>query len=182
MLNRFKPNNRTFTKQIVPINATHLNNTDVTGSLLNISKPNNIRFQSQTKTNQNTATIKNNKNVTSKANLDILQYSARYVESGISAFYTGSNQLIINNVILDYGTEQPNANNFEIVMGGLYIPDIYNIYQSGSSVVIQLTENYIDYNDFSLSDVVVYGKLLNIDFTTDDGYELETENDENIIL
>jgi hypothetical protein len=182
MLNRFKPNNRIITKVNVPINPLHLDNTNLTGSLLNIPIPTNTKFQSQTKSNQNSTIVRNNKNVTNKGNLDILQYSAKYIESGISLYDPTLNQFIIYNMLLDYGTEEPNVNNFEIVMGGLYLPDIYSIYQSGSAVVVQLNENYIDYNDFSISDVTIYGKLLPVEIETENEFNLETENDENIIL
>jgi hypothetical protein len=222
MLNRFKPNNRILTKTIVPINPVHLDNTNITGSLLSIPKPNTTKFQShtkvnenkvvsvinpihldntnitgsllniaipnttkfeaQTKSNENTNVIKNNKNVISKSNSDILEYSAKYIESGLTRVDINQNQLIIDGIMLDYGTEQPSIDNFEIVVGGLYLPDIYNIYQSGSSVVIQLNENFIDYTDFSISDVMVYGKLLNIGLDTENGFDIDTELGENIII
>ena len=93
----------------------------------------------------------------------ILQYSARYVKKAISGFDSGSQQFYISSSILDYGTTEPTSDNFEIMVDGLHIPNIYKVEQSGSSVVIQILQTgVVDWDLLDNNDrVVVYGKFLN---------------------
>jgi hypothetical protein len=60
-------------------------------------------------------------------------------------------------------TTEPTSDNFEIMVDGLHIPDIYKVEQSGSSVVIQLLKTgVVDWDLLDSNDrVVVYGKFLN---------------------
>jgi hypothetical protein len=64
---------------------------------------------------------------------------------------------------LDYGTTEPTSDNFEIMVDGLHIPNIYKVEQSGSSVVIQILQTgVVDWDLLDNNDrVVVYGKFLN---------------------
>jgi hypothetical protein len=41
---------------------------------------------------------------------------------------------------------------------------------------------YIDFDNVTLDDIYVIGKIVEIDLNTEDYFDLTTENDENIIL
>jgi hypothetical protein len=145
------------------VNKNSINEIDLTGSLLNIDIPTKTYYEPQTKINTNTSTIVNNKSVINAFHTQILQYGARYIKKEITGFNSGSNQFYVSASVLDYGTEEPSPENFEIMVDGLHIPGIYKVEQSGSNVVVTILQN--GFVDWDLIDnnqrVIVYGKFLN---------------------
>ena len=183
MLNRFSSNIRK-TNKIIPIKASlkTLADTDLTGSLQNIEAPTTNKFNSKVKLNTNPNKLINNKNTISEFHTEILQHSARYIGRNISEFDDVNNKLIIYNVRTDYGTEGASPDNFEILVYGLHIPGNYTITENGNNVIITLNDRYIDFNNVTISDIYVIGKLVDIVLDTEDFIDLRTENDENIII
>jgi hypothetical protein len=159
MLKQFNTNNRKLNKVVPKVNINNLINGDLTGSLQNIQIPNNIKFQSKTKSNPNQTTLVNNTTKISNFYQEILENSARYVQRNIDEFDNVANTLTIHNVSLDYGTEGASANNFEILVFGLHIPGNYTIKEVGNDVVITLGAQYIDYDNVTINDIYVMGKL-----------------------
>ncbi len=145
------------------VNKNSIINADLTGSLLNIDIPTKTNYEPQTKTNPNPTNIVNNKNVINAFHTQILQYSARYIKKEITGFNSGSNQFYISSSILDYGTEEPSPENFEIMIDGLHIPGIYKVEQSGSNVVVTILQSgFVDWDVIDNNQrVIVYGKFLN---------------------
>ena len=182
MLNRFNSNSRKLNKVIPKVNINNLTNNDLTGSLLSIQIPNNTKFQSRTKSNPNPIKLVNNKTKISDFYQEILENSARYNQRVIDEFDNNLNTLTIYNVTLDYGTEGVSPNNFEVLVFGLHIPGNYTIKEVGNNVVITLNEQYIDYDNVTINDIYVMGKLKDIPIGTELDIVLSTENDEEIIL
>jgi hypothetical protein len=154
----------------------------LTGSLQNIEIPTNTKFQSKTRSNPNPIKLVNNKTKISDFYQEILENSARYNQRVIDEFDNNTNTLTIYNVTLDYGTEGASPNNFEVLVFGLHIPGNYKIEEVGNNVVITLNEEYIDYDNVTINDIYVMGKLKDIPIGTELDIVLSTENDEEIIL
>lgn len=133
--------------------------TVLTSSLLNIDLPSSQSFQSQTRSNPNPITIVNNTNTINDFHAQIFDYSARYVQRNIDTFDNNTNTLTIHSASLDYGTEGASPNNFEVLVFGLHIPGNYTIKEVGNNVVITLNEEYIDYDNVTINDIYVMGKL-----------------------
>lgn len=182
MLNRFNSNSRKLNRVVPKVNINNLTNNDLTGSLLNIVIPTNTKFQSKTKSNPNPIKLVNNKTTISDFHQEILENSARYNQRVIDEFDNNTNTLTIYNVTLDYGTEGASPNNFEVLVFGLHIPGNYKIEEVGNNVVITLNEEYIDYDNVTINDIYVMGKLKDIPIGTELDIVLSTENDEEIIL
>ena len=182
MLKQFNSNSRKLNRIIPKINPKNLVSTDLTGSLLNIEIPTNTKFQSKTRSNPNPIKLVNNKTKISDFYQEILENSARYNQRVIDEFDNNTNTLTIYNVYLDYGTEGASPNNFEVLVFGLHIPGNYKIEEVGNDVVITLNEYYIDYDNVTVNDIYVMGKLMDVILDTEDYFDLRTENDENIIL
>jgi hypothetical protein len=183
MLNRFSSNTKKLNRIIPKINPNNLNDDlYITGSLLNIEIPNATKFQSKTKSNPNPIKLVNNKTKISDFYQEILENSARYNQRVIDEFDNNTNTLTIYNVTLDYGTEGASPNNFEVLVYGLHIPGNYKIEEVGNNVVITLGEVYIDYDNVTINDIYVMGKLVDIELDTEDDIDILTENDENIII
>jgi hypothetical protein len=182
MLRQFNSNNRKLNRVVAKVNVNNLTNTDLTGSLLNIEIPTNTKFQSKTKTNPNPIKLVNNKTKISDFYQEILENSARYNQRIIDEFDNNANTLTIYNVTLDYGTEGASPNNFEVLVFGLHIPGNYTIKEVGNDVVITLNEEYIDYDNVTINDIYVMGKLVDIELDTENDIDILTENDENIII
>jgi hypothetical protein len=182
MLNRFNSNARKLNGIIPKINPNNLTSTDLTGSLANIEIPTTNKFNSNTKTNTNTTKLINNKNKISDFHKEILQFSARYASRTINEFDNLKNTLTIYNVSLDYGTEGASVNNFEIFVFGLHIPGNFTIKEVGNNVVIQLNDYYIDYDNVTIDDIYVMGKLLDIPISTEDNINITTEDGLDIII
>ena len=182
MLKQFNTNNRKFNKVVPKVNVNNLINNDLTGSLQHIVIPNNTKFQSKTKSNPTPTKLVNNTTKIFDFHQEILENSARYNQRMIDEFDNNTNTLTIYNVTLDYGTEGASPNNFEVLVFGLHIPGNYTIKEVGNNVVITLNEQYIDYDNVTINDIYVMGKLMDVILDTEDYFDLRTENDENIIL
>ena len=182
MLKQFNSNSRKLNKVVPKVNINNLTNNDLTGSLLNIEIPTNTKFQSKTRSNPNPIKLVNNKTKISEFYQEILENSARYNQRVIDEFDNNTNTLTIYNVTLDYGTEGASPNNFEVLVYGLHIPGNYTVKEVGNNVVITLNEQYIDYDNVTINDIYVMGKLKDIPIGTELDIVLSTENDEEIIL
>jgi hypothetical protein len=182
MLKQFNSNTRKLNRVVPKININNLTNNDLTGSLQNIEIPTNTKFQSKTRSNPNPIKLVNNKTKISDFYQEILENSARYNQRMIDEFDNDTNTLTIYNVTLDYGTEGASPNNFEVLVFGLHIPGNYTIKEVGNNVVITLNEEYIDYDNVTINDIYVMGKLKDIPIGTELDIVLSTENDEEIIL
>jgi hypothetical protein len=182
MLKQFNSNTRKLNKVVPKVNINNLTNNDLTGSLQNIEIPTNTKFQSKTRSNPNPIKLVNNKTKISDFYQEILENSARYNQRVIDEFDNNTNTLTIYNVTLDYGTEGASPNNFEVLVFGLHIPGNYKIEEVGNNVVITLNEEYIDYDNVTINDIYVMGKLKDIPIGTELDIVLSTENDEEIIL
>jgi hypothetical protein len=117
------------------------------------------KFGGRTKSNPNPIKLVNNKTKISDFYQEILENSARYNQRVIDEFDNNTNTLTIYNVTLDYGTEGASPNNFEVLVFGLHIPGNYKIEEVGNNVVITLNEQYIDYDNVTINDIYVMGKL-----------------------
>ena len=182
MLKQFNSNSKKLNRVVPKINSNNLVSTDLTGSLLNIEIPTNTKFESKTRSNSNPIKIANNKSKIDNFHLELLNYSARKDARYIDGFDNLANTLTINNVVLDYGTEGASPNNFEILVYGLHIPGNFTIKEVGNNVVITLNEQYIDFDNVTINDIYVMGKLKDIPIGTELDIVLSTENDEEIIL
>jgi hypothetical protein len=182
MLKQFNSNSKKLNKIVPKINVNNLINSDLTGSLQNIQIPTNTKFTSKVKSNPNLTQLINNKTKISDFYKEILENSARINERTIDEFDNVTNTLIIHNVSLDYGTEGASPNNFEILVFGLHIPGNYKIEEVGNNVVITLGAQYIDYDNVTINDIYVMGKLMDVILDSEDYFDLRTENDENIII
>jgi hypothetical protein len=182
MLKQFNSNSRKLNRIIPKINPNNLVSTDLTGSLLNIELPSSASYQSYTRSNPNPIKVVNNKTIISDFYQEILENSARYNQRNVDTFDNNANTLTIYNVTLDYGTEGASPNNFEVLVYGLHIPGNYTIKEVGNNVVITLNEQYIDYDNVTINDIYVMGKLKDIPIGTELDIVLSTENDEEIIL
>jgi hypothetical protein len=159
MLKQFNSNTRKLNRVVPKVNINNLTNNDLTGSLQNIEIPTNTKFQSKTRSNPNPIKLVNNKTKISDFYQEILENSARYVQRNVDEFDNNANTLTIYNVTLDYGTEGASPNNFEVLVFGLHIPGNYTIKEVGNNVVITLNEEYIDYDNVTINDIYVMGKL-----------------------
>ena len=159
MLKQFNSNSKKLNRVVPKINSNNLVSTDLTGSLLNIEIPTNNKFESKTRSNSNPIKIVNNKSKIDNFHSELLNYSARKDARYIDSFDNILNTLTINNVVLDYGTEGSTSSNFEILVFGLHIPGNFTIKEVGSNVVITLNDRYIDFDNVTINDIYVIGKL-----------------------
>jgi hypothetical protein len=183
MLKQFNSNNRKLNRVVPPrVNTENLVNLDLTGSLQNIELPTTNKFNSNTRSNPNSIKLVNNKTKISNFYQEILEHSARYVSREIDEFNNTENTLTIYNVTLDYGTEGASSDNFEVLVYGLHIPGDYTITQIGNNVVVKLNDEYIDFDNVTINDIYVIGKIVELNLDTEDYIDIRTENDENIII
>ena len=182
MLRQFNSNTRKLNRVVPKVNINNLTNSDLTGSLQNIEIPTNTKFQSKTRSNPNPIKLVNNKTKISDFYQEILENSARYNQRIIDEFDNNTNTLTIYNVTLDYGTEGASPNNFEVLVFGLHIPGNYKIEEVGNNVVITLNDEYIDYDNVTVNDIYVIGKLVDIPIASEDGYNIITEDGLDIII
>ena len=160
MLKQFNSNTRKLNRIVPKINPNNLNDElYITGSLLNIELPSSASYQSHTRSNPNPIKLVNNKTKISDFYQEILEHSARYNQRVIDEFDNNANTLTIYNVTLDYGTEGASPNNFEVLVFGLHIPGNYTVKEVGNNVIITLNEQYIDYDNVTINDIYVMGKL-----------------------
>jgi hypothetical protein len=182
MLKQFNSNSRKLNRVVPKVNINNLTNNDLTGSLQNIEIPTNTKFQSHTRSNPNPIKLVNNKTKISDFYQEILENSARYNQRVIDEFDNNTNTLTIYNVTLDYGTEGASPNNFEVLVYGLHIPGNYIIKEIGNNVVITLNEQYIDYDNVTINDIYVMGKLVDVPVATEDDSIIITESGLDIII
>ena len=140
------------------------------------------KFGGRTKSNPNPIKLVNNKTKISDFYQEILENSARYNQRVIDEFDNNTNTLTIYNVTLDYGTEGASPNNFEVLVFGLHIPGNYKIEEVGNNVVITLNEQYIDYDNVTINDIYVMGKLVDVPVATEDDSIIITESGLDIII
>ena len=140
------------------------------------------KFGGRTRSNPNPIKVVNNKTTISEFHQEILEHSARYIQRNVDTFDNNLNTLTIYNVTLDYGTEGASPNNFEVLVYGLHIPGDYTIKEVGNNVVIKLNDEYIDFDNVTINDIYVIGKLKDIPIGTETDIALSTEGDEEIIL
>jgi hypothetical protein len=140
------------------------------------------KFGGRTKSNPNPIKLVNNKTKISDFYQEILENSARYNQRVIDEFDNNTNTLTIYNVTLDYGTEGASPNNFEVLVFGLHIPGNYTIKEVGNNVVITLNEQYIDYDNVTVNDIYVMGKLVDVSVATEDDSIIITESGLDIII
>ena len=140
------------------------------------------KFGGRTKSNPNPIKLVNNKTKISDFYQEILENSARYNQRIIDEFDNNTNTLTIYNVTLDYGTEGASPNNFEVLVFGLHIPGNYKIEEVGNNVVITLNEQYIDYDNVTINDIYVMGKLVDVPVATEDDSIIITEDGLDIII
>jgi hypothetical protein len=140
------------------------------------------KFGSRTKSNPNPTKVVNNKITISNFYQEILQHGARMVERQIDEFNNSENTLTIYNVSLDYGTEGASSDNFEVLVFGLHIPGDYTITQIGNNVVVKLNDEYIDFDNVTINDIYVIGKLVEIPIASENDIVLSTENDLDLII
>jgi hypothetical protein len=159
MLKQFSSNTRKLNRIIPKINPNNLVSNDLTGSLANIEIPSSASYQSHTRSNPNPIKLTNDKTKISEFYQEILEHSARYIQRNVDVFDNNANTLTIYSASLDYGTEGASPNNFEVLVFGLHIPGNYTIKEVGNNVVITLNEQYIDYDNVTINDIYVMGKL-----------------------
>ena len=183
MLRQFNSNARKLNR-VIPtrINPENLVNLDLTGSLQNVEAPTTNKFNSNTRSNPNPIKLVNNKSTISNFHQEILEHSARYVSRQIDEFDNSENTLTIYNVSLDYGTEGPSSDNFEVLVYGLHIPGDYTITQIGNNVVVKLNDEYIDFDNVTINDIYVIGKLVDIPIAAENDIILSTENGLDLIV
>jgi hypothetical protein len=140
------------------------------------------KTNSKTRPNPNKNIVTNNKSTINDFYLEILQNSARKVTRIVDEFNNTLNTLTLYNTYLDYGTEGVSPNNFEILVYGLHIPGNFTIAEVGNNVVITLNDRYIDFDNVTIDDIYVIGKLVDIELDTENDIDILTENDENIII
>ena len=183
MLNRFNSNARKLNRVIpAKVNPENLVNLDLTGSLANIEIPTNTKFNSATKSNPYPTKTVNNKNTISVFHQEILEHSVMYVKVKVDEFDNEANTLTIYNLNTDYGTEGASPNNFEVLVFGLHIPGNYKVEDIGNNVVVTLFDNYIDYDNVTIDDIYVIGKLRYLNLNTENTLDIITENGEEIIV
>lgn len=118
------------------------------------------KTSSNVRSNPNQKQIINNSNKIKDFYEELLQFGARYVRKGIDSFdNTGYGTLTINNTILDYGIEGATPDNFEVLVFGLHIPGDFHIEQIGNDIIIELHDNYIDFDSITINDIYVMGKF-----------------------
>jgi len=183
MLNRFNSNAKKLNRIIPKINPNNLNDDlYITGSLLNIEQPTTNKFSSNTKSNPNPTKLVNNKNKIEDFHLEILQHSAMTIKIKADAFDNVANSITIYNMHTDYGTEGASPNNFEVLVYGLHVPGNYKVEDTNESVVVTFFDNYIDYDNVTLDDIYVIGKLKYLNLDTEDLFDITTENGDEIIV
>ena len=125
------------------------------------------KFQSETKSNESPTKYVFTDNIIKEFHNEIFQYSARYIyvsasvieKTAISADESTLNKLIINNRILDYGTETVGPENFEVFIDGLHMPGIFSINQSGSNIEIKINDYWLIDNRVEPENIKIFGKI-----------------------
>lgn len=185
MLNQFNSNTRKLNRVVPKINTSNLMDTDLTGSLQNImanSMPISNKFNSNSRSNPNPIKVVNNKTTINEFHLEILQHSGMLIKIKIDEFDNIKNTLTIHNIHTDYGTEGASPYNFEILVYGLHIPGDYIVKDIGNNVVVTLNDRYIDFDNITLDDIYVIGKLRYLNLDTENILDILTEDGNEIII
>lgn len=183
MLNQFNSNARKLNRVIpAKVNPENLVNLDLTGSLQNIQLPTTNKFNSNTKSNPYPTKTVNNKTTISDFHLEILQHSGMWIKVKVDEFDNIANTLTIHNIHTDYGTEGASPDNFEVMVFGLHIPGDYTVKDTPIGVVVTLNDRYIDFDNVTVDDIYVIGKLKFINLDTEDTLDITTENGDEIIV
>ena len=143
------------------------------------------RYSSNTKkSGLQSQRIYNNKSKIKAFHDEILQHSGMQIRYGIDEIDIPNNKFIIYNLYLDYGTQEPASDNFELLIYGLQIAGGYSVKQVGDNIEIILKETYIDFENVLTTDIYVIGKFTECGIALEDDNSelLTTENDEYIIL
>jgi hypothetical protein len=181
MLNQFNSNARKLNRVIpTKVNPETLATLD-TGSLQNIQAP-TTKFNSVTKSNPYPTKTVNNKNTISDFHQEILEHSAMWIKIKVDEFDNMANTLTIHNIHTDYGTEGASPDNFEVMVFGLHIPGDYTVKDTPIGVVVELNDRYIDFDNVSVDDIYVIGKLKFINLDTENVLDIITENGDEIIV
>jgi hypothetical protein len=133
-----------------------------TGSLETITPPSETKYLASTKSSPIEKTIISTKNIIDDFHQEILEYSARYIKRHISFWDADKNTITVANVLLDYGTEGPTADNFEVIINGIHSPTIYTVKQNGNDIVISFSERLFSYDGLQIENIIVIGKLLDL--------------------
>jgi hypothetical protein len=158
---------KTLLKTNTEININNVPNFEsITGSLENVTKPTQD-IQSKVKENTNLTKIISTKSIINNFHTDIFNYSARYILKNVNQIekINSTNgesvlkKLIINNVKLDYGTEEPNAENFEVFIDGLHMPGIFSVKQNSTNIEIIINEYWLIDDRIESYDIKVFGKI-----------------------
>lgn len=183
MLNRFNSNARKLNR-VIPkkVNPETLVNLDLTGSLENIELPTTNKFNSNTKSNPYPTKIVNNKITIKDFHQEILEHSAMIIKVKVDEFDNIANTLTIKNIKTDYGTEGASPDNFEVLVYGLHIPGNYSVKDTPIGVVVTLFDRYIDFDNVTLDDIYVIGKLRFTNLDTENVMDLLTEDGNEIIV
>jgi len=192
MLNQFNSNSRRLNRVVPKVNINNLTNNDLTGSLQNIEIPTNTKFQSKTRSNPNPIKLVNSKTKIYDFHQEILQHSARIkriVADELHATITNSENsalhtLVIYNKLLDYGTETPSPDNFEVLENGLHVPGFFDIEQVGNNIVVTFTSIYLINLDAPPAQFSVVGRMVDVNLATEISYDLiiDTEDNNDIII
>lgn len=165
------------------INPNSLQNLDITGSLQNIEAPSNKTYNPYSKSNSTLPKVINNDNKINDFHAEIFEFSARYIKKEISSYDAEASTFILNNTLLDYGTEGTTSENFEVIVSGLQLPSsTYKVEQVGNDVFIIFNEILFSYDGLQTENVIVIGKFLDIGMETENEIGLTTEDNEPLIL
>jgi len=153
-----------------------------TGSLENIVEPSDKKYETGVRSAPAGTKIVSD-NIINDFHQEILQYSARYVKKHIDWWSEEENSITLANTLLDYGTEGPDENNFEVIVNGIHSPAIYTIKQDGNNIVVNFTERLFSFDGLQKENVIIIGKLLDIALITQQNDIVITDEDgEPLIL
>ena len=153
-----------------------------TGSLESISAPSENKYITATKSAPSETTFISNKNIIDAFHQEILQYSAKYIKRNIDLYDAEQKTMTLVNTLLDYGTEIPTAENFEIIINGIHSPGVYTIKQNGYNVVITFNETLFSFDGLQTENVIVIGKLLDVALLTEEDTIITDETGQALIL
>lgn len=141
-----------------PINKNDIETDNITGSFENLEEPAKY-IVAQNRPDTVGTKIVNEKQNTLDYNKQIIEYSSREIQKQITGFDASTNQLFISASIIDYGTEEVSSENFEILYNGATAPFIYKVEQVGPDVIITFSEEYVNYETLTNSQIFVLGKF-----------------------
>ena len=176
MLKQFNSNNRKITKPVPKnIKGNTLDNDTYIAYLESIAEAEYAehnteieKISSKSRKNPNQKQIINNSTKISSFYNEILKYSAnikRVVVDELDVVAVDSkncrlHKLIIYNKFLDYGTESPSPENFEVLENGLHIAGFFNIAQVGNNIEVTLTFVYLLNLNPTASQFSIVGRIL----------------------